>query len=270
MPVRDTLIYSGRRWLGAEVTGHAYHGRFCLFSFAAPGDGRPWSTTQPTMIWRTFAELDLTGTDRALDFVRRHGALDHENRVGTNAEWPAFKAALEGIAQAWDPLDASETSYISKDGERRTIARNTLYELARPDLEDGGLKDVQVIAQDGALVLRPITLRAFLIASASSAFQRGVAMRICQYCGDWFELRRSDAANCSASCVTSAYKQRDLKAAFNKLKAPTSEAATLKTTFVKLKGHPRGERSAPAPSRPDHVSGNVARKRSGRKVSPKK
>src|SRR5262249_38408399 len=160
--------------------------------------------------WRTFAELDLKSTDQALDFIRRHGALDHEERAGTNAEWPAFKAALEGIAQCWDPLDASGTSYISKDPERQTIARHTLNEQARPDLD--GLKDVEVIAHGGALVLRPKTLRTFMVASASSALRRGVAMRICQFCGDWFELRRSDAAYCSASCVTSAYKRRDLKA----------------------------------------------------------
>ena len=66
MAAPDVLIYSGRRWLAVQETGHAFHGRFCRFSFEAPGDGRPWSTTQPSMIWRTFSELDLTSTAQAM------------------------------------------------------------------------------------------------------------------------------------------------------------------------------------------------------------
>jgi hypothetical protein len=262
MATRDTLIFSGRRRSGVQEAGHAYHGRFCQFTFTVPGDGRQWVTHAPMAFWRNFAELDLTSTKQALDFIARHGDpfgdLDRESRTGTNDRWPALKTALADIAQAWDPLD-NDTSHISEDPHRRTLAQHALYELARPD--KAGLGDIEVIAQGDALVLRAKTLQAFMIASASSALRRGIAMRICQYCGDWFELRRSDATFCSASCVAAGHKFHKLKAAFDKLKGPVPKAPTLKTMFDPLKGHSRGKRAQADPSRPDHISRHLARKR---------
>jgi hypothetical protein len=54
-------------------------------------------------------------------------------------------------------------------------AREALYELARPDKT--GLADIELVANEDRLVPRAGTLRAFMIASAASALERGITMR---------------------------------------------------------------------------------------------
>jgi hypothetical protein len=173
---------------------------------------------------------------------------------------------LAGIAQAWtDPNDPDSVSYISDDRARLTAAQDALYELARPDRN--GLPDIEWIAQGRRLVPRARTLRAYMIASAAIALERGSPMGRCRYCDDWFEQRRTDALYCSGSCQAAGYK---LKTALDRLKGPAPEAPTLKTIFDPLKGSSHGKRASTHSPRPNHLPRRVARKRSGRKISPKK
>jgi len=72
-----------------------------------------------------------------------------------------------------------------------------------------------------------------MVASAASALRRGVAMKKCAYCADWFELRRTDAFYCSGSCQAADYKQRTM----------VPGATVLEIASRKRKGRPHGERS---------------------------
>jgi hypothetical protein len=232
------------------------------FAFAAGGDGQAWHTEQPLAFWRSFAEIDFAytaeATEKALRFIARHGDplgdLDSGSPVGTNAHWHALTDALQNIGQTWDPADPSKTSFMSNDPERIAAAQAALYELARPDKQ--GLLGVELIAQGSALVRRARTMRAFMVASAASALERGIAMRICARCGDWFELRRADAVYCSGSCQAADYKKQ---------RAMAPEATALETASYKSKGDLHGKRPQTAPSRSGHVPRRLAGKRSRRK-----
>src|SRR5262249_37082008 len=83
------------------------------------------------------------------------------------------------------------------------------------------------------LVPRAQILRSFMIASAASALRRGIKMRVCRYCNDWFELRRRDAAYCSGSCQAADYKQR----------AIAEGTTVLELARHRKKGRPHGERT---------------------------
>jgi hypothetical protein len=200
--------------------------------------------------WRNFAAIDLTDTSEAVHFIARHGDpfghLDrgptHPNRPPTSSTelWPALMDALNQIADAWeDPSDPNGISFVTDDRDRLEVAQRALYELARPDkggLQDKeGRQDIEWIAQGRGLVPRARTLRAFMIASAASALRRGIAMKKCAYayCGDWFELRRTDAFYCSGSCQAADYKQR----------ATASGATVLEIAGRKRKGRSHGKRT---------------------------
>src|SRR6516165_10647291 len=244
MAARDTLIFTGRRWPGVQSVGGLRSGRsFYLFTFRASGDGQQWDTDRPLMFWRSFIEIDLSHTGEALHFVARHGdpfgQLDQERArlypppFGTNRLWPDLGATFGKIAQAWEPLDPNGISFISDNPERLEVAQRALRELAPPGPHEKGLEDIEWIAQGRGLVPRARTLRAFMIASAASALRRGVAMKKCAYCGDWFELRRTDAFYCSGSCQAADYKQR----------AMAQGTTVLEIASRKRKGRPHGERS---------------------------
>ena|SRR5215831_3856458 len=248
MTTRDTLIFRGRRWPGVQPLKGVTIGRFFYqFAFRASGGGQQWDTDRPMGFWRNFAVIDLTHGGEVLDFIKRHGDpfgyLDREpdrpNQppAGTNAEWPALKAALGKIAQAWDPLDPNEISFISDDRDRLKVAERALQELAPPDPDldpdERGLKDIEWIAQGRRLVHRARTLRAFMIASAASALWRSIAMKKCAYCDDFFELKRADAVYCRGSCQAADYKQR----------AMAQGATVLEIASRKRKGRPHGKRS---------------------------
>jgi hypothetical protein len=244
MAARDALVFSGRKWPAVRATGHAYIGRFCQFAFVASGNGQQWNTDRPLAFWRNFAEIDLTQSEGALRFIARHGDpvgyLDRGERAGTNAPWPALRAALFGIAQAWDALDPNEISSISRAPQRLALAQDALYELARPD--KNGLQDIEWIAQGRSLIPRARTLQAFMIASAASALKRGVAMRICRRCGDWFELGRTDALYCSGSCQAADHKQRaaqDLSSAGSDHESTLRKRADDLRTIRQGRGRPR-------------------------------
>src|SRR5262249_27754661 len=156
------------------------------------------------------AAIDLTDTAEALRFIARHGDplgdLDRGERASTNAPWFAVMDALDRIADAWAPLDRNGISFSSDDRDRLEVAQRALRELAPPD--ENGLQGIEWIAHGRGLVPRAQNLQSFMVASAASALRRGIAMRRCRYCVDWFELRRSDATYCSGSCQAADYKQR--------------------------------------------------------------
>jgi hypothetical protein len=261
MATRDTLIFSGRKWPGVrreiQDVGYVEPQQLWQFAFTASGYGQGWHTSQPLAFWRCFVEIDFPYTAEALrfrealQFIARHGDplghLDNGKLVSTNADWPALQDPLGDIAAAWDQPDAGGVSHISRDLQRLAEAQDALHGLADPDrLTGAGLPDIEWIAQGRGLVPRAKTLQAFMIASAASALERGIAMRRCRKCSDWFELRRSDAVYCSGSCQAAHSKQRAEQESTHGKRAPT-----------------RSPRS-------NHLPRRVARKRPGRKVSPKK
>lgn len=219
MATRDTLIFSGRRWPGVRALRGNNIGRFYQFAFRVSGDGQRWDTDRPMHFWRNFPAIDLTRTDGVLRFIARHGdpfGDRNHQPIGTNAPWwhgavswhGVLRTALGDIAQAWEPLDPNGISFFSDDRDRLQVAVRALHKLAPPD--EGGLPDIELIAQGRDLVKRATTLQAFMIASAASALRHGITMKRCAYahCGDWFELRRADAIYCSGSCQAADYKQR--------------------------------------------------------------
>jgi hypothetical protein len=220
MTVRDTLVFRGRRWLAVETVGRLFPNER-HFSFQVSGNGQRWSTERPLAFWRNFAALNLNDVNDAMIFLTRHGDpfghLDGEPydrdkglflpRGHTfSAKWSALQDELKRIAAAWDEPDSNGVYLISRDPQRLGAAQDALYELAPPDKT--GLPDFEWIAQGRGLVPRARTLRAFMIASAASALQRGIKMRVCACCHEFFELRRSDALYCSGSCQAAHYKQK--------------------------------------------------------------
>ena len=257
MATRDTLVFSGRRWPGVRTTGGStvMLGRWerksaplqpyvIQFAFEASGGGQQWDADRPMGFWRNFAAINLTDTTEGLQFIARHGDpfghLDRDsarpnrpNRppASTNQPWPALIDALDQIADAWDPPDLNNISFISDDRGRLEVAQRALRELAPPD--ERGLPEVEWIAHGRGLVPRAQTLKAFMVASAASALRRGVAMKQCAYCDDWFELKRRDAFYCSGSCQAADYKQRTM----------AQGATVLEIASRKRKGRPHGERT---------------------------
>ena len=248
MTARDTLIFSGRRWPGVRATGNAIvvgltasaQPSVVQLAFVASGDGQQWDADRPMAFWRNFAAIDLTDPAEALRFIARHGDpfgyLDREPArpnlpPAGNHPWPALMDALDRIADAWDPPDPNDISFISDDRGRLEVAQRALRELAPPD--ESGLPEVEWIAHGRGLVPRAQTLRAFMVASAASALRRGVAMKKCAYCADWFELRRTDAFYCSGSCQAADYKQR----------AMAQGTTVLEMASHRKKGRPHGERT---------------------------
>jgi hypothetical protein len=272
MAIRDALIFSGRRWpatirtfgldlklSGTPDTDH--------FSFRVSGNGQRWSTQRPLAFWATFAALDLREPGDAMAFLTMrgdpNGYLDGEpydrsqrtflpGKHTFTAGWLVLQDELKRIAAAWDEPNAAGVHLISRDPERLGAAQDALYELARPD--KAGLSDIEWIAQGTGLVPRARTLRAFMVASAASALRRGIAMRTCQTCGEFFELRRSDAVYCSGSCQAADSKRRAMAA-----------ATISETSSPKPKGSLYGKRAKTDSSRPNRIPRRVARKRPGGK-----
>jgi hypothetical protein len=253
MTARDTLIFSGRRWPGVRATENAIvvqrwvrksapaEPYVLQLAFVASGDGQQWDADRPMAFWRNFAAIDLTDPAEALRFIARHGDpfgyLDRKPAglspppAGTNQPWLALMDALDRIADAWEPPDPNDISFISDDRGRLQVAQRALRELAPPD--ESGLPGVEWIAHGRGLVPRAQTLRAFMVASAASALRRGVAMKKCAYCADWFELRRTDAFYCSGSCQAADYKQR----------AMAQGTRVFEMASHRKKGRPHGKRT---------------------------
>jgi hypothetical protein len=219
MTIGDTLIFSGVRWQTVRVVGIERMKPFrsmvvpeepararVVFTLAISGHGRPWSATEPQGFWRSFAEIDLIKGDEAavVAFVRRFG--DPAGRLGPGtqtdtASWIPSIAWLGEVAKAWEPPDADGLSSPTKDLARLRRGNRALQDV----LLSRSAQEIDVTLHPAGrpgLVMRPVTLRAFMHASASSALNRGVPLRRCGYCQTWFEARRRDARFCSPSCRT--------------------------------------------------------------------
>jgi hypothetical protein len=185
---------------------------------------------------------------------------DHEGRdlflprgTSTTAKWPELQDSLRRIAAAWEAPDESGVSRVTRDPRRLREAQDALAELAPAET---GLPDLLWVAQGRRLVAKARTLRAFMIASAASALERGIAMRTCAKCFDWFELRRSDAKFCSGSCQAAASKRR--------------LAAAPALTTPRKKDASNGKRAQKTPERKHDLAGRVVGARLRRKASKKK
>ena len=173
-----------------------------IFSVGVSGAGRYWAATEPEGFWRSFSEIDFVYGDGSdvLRFMQRHGepfgTLDAHRRTTDTIDWVAPVLDLHQVASAWDAPTANGLSYLTKEPGRLRQAREVLQTRLLP--ANTSAFDVVSIGSD--LVKRALNLQAFMTASAASALRRGMPMRQCQHCKDWFEARRRDMRFCSASC----------------------------------------------------------------------
>ena len=220
MAAGDTLIFSGIRWPTARVIDstpmvfrtHPHIEDYrppsrTIFTLAATGRGRRWSSTRPQGFWRDFAELKIDDGEAVTEFIRRRG--DPQGLLDVGAEthtgtWVNLTAVLKTAAQAWEPEDGKGVSRLTTDPQRLRYA-NWFIREKKPFL--GDLEAVPDPEGPG-LALRARSLQAFMTASAASALERRVAMRRCDHCGSWFEAIRKDARFCSGSCRTFHSQQR--------------------------------------------------------------
>lgn len=149
-------------------------------------------------------------------FLKRHGdpagGLDRGTvaaAVGDTFEWGLLIERLRMVAEAWDEPNERGISSMSRDKYRLEIADKALR-LQLSGGVDGEIRnEIDIQYTDRGLTLRPQTLRAFMTISAASARERGISMKKCLYCSDWFELRRSDAVYCSPSCQATDHKRKN-------------------------------------------------------------
>jgi len=219
MAIGETVIFEGRNWPGAYRPMSDGYGAFGL---KASGKGRLWSTDRPLAFWRNFSALDPTDDEAAplvQGFVARHGDPDGEldrraaagkSITGNTLAWPPLILALNSVAAAWDAPDLSGVSRMTSDRDRLAAADKSLRRLlpSDPDGDRDISQEIEIAYAAQGLTLRPQSLRAFMVLSAAYARERGIAMRRCAYCDDWFELRRSDAFYCSGSCQATHHKRR--------------------------------------------------------------
>jgi hypothetical protein len=227
----DTAVaFEGRRWPGARaISTSAFRRLEGLRSqtmFSASGKGQQWSADRPLAFWRNFSALDLSDTvidtradARVIKFLSRYGdptgQLDRWTAagkafVGDAVSWKPLIEALGQVAAAWDEPDALGVSSWGGDTLRAEAADKALRKLLPTDPDAGReiSEEIKVLYTRQGLTLWPQTLRAFMVISAASARERGIDMRRCSYCEDWFELRRSDAVYCSPSCQATDHKRR--------------------------------------------------------------
>jgi hypothetical protein len=268
MATRDVLVFSGRAWPGVKVLAGP-GGRLPLV-YTANGQGRLWDANRARGFWRSFAEIDLadrsTGVVHAARFIRRHGdplgRLDAGSASSTE-QWLPLASALREIAQAWEPADPDGISIFTVDQNRQELAESALRWLAPPD---EGLPEVRLTAQGRRLVPRAATLGGYMAGSAASMLARGVSMRRCEHCADWYEPGRTDARFCCPACQ--AVHSRQAIAAGVWGRAVLNFKITVSSKDLKAwkakKGHSHGERTQANPSRPKRLPRRLARKRSRR------
>src|SRR5262245_47679747 len=215
MLAHQKILFSGMSWPAARVVDRSPIVRefvselpeppkSWVFTLAATGKGRAWSTMHPQAFWRDFAEelLYYDNEARVLAFVRRrgdpYGEINRKGGTADTAKWMALTSYLFQLAQAWDPEDDDGVSRRSNDAARLNPAlafwrQFVLPDYVRADLEpdpDGGAE----------VVLRAKTLGSFMALSAGSALARAIPMRRCQHCTSWLEAPRKDIRFCSGSC----------------------------------------------------------------------
>jgi hypothetical protein len=214
MVAGNKVVYSGTGWPAADIvrSTKAAFGAYlvatgprpptrAVFTLATTGRGRGWEAAKTEGFWRDLGELDFDDQRAVLALVCRRGdpagILSPREQTHTG-HWVDLAALLAIAARAWEPVDASGVSCVTKDRHRLQQAKHfTDDKLALQILKD----DLEVIPDPaGGLALRACTLAAFMVVSAVSALERCVPMRRCAHCTSWFELARADARFCCDSC----------------------------------------------------------------------
>jgi hypothetical protein len=213
---RSELIFSGLRWPGAEAAGRQHltipradgslttHSGFVTIVVFGDVEGRKWAPEPTDATWRSLAELDLDSFPDSAAFVRRrgdpYGALKPGNSHITTSQWIYLAEALRIAAVAWQPADATGTSYPTTDRAKLLEAGRFLQNAGAAPM----LATLAVVPNSSGvgLSLAAPSLAAFLIARAALALARPLPMRRCTECGFWFEVRRIQRQPrfCSASC----------------------------------------------------------------------
>ena len=230
MAIRETIFFEGRRW-PAVVVAHTPGSPNSWVIFTATGKARAWSTDRPLGFWRNFSAIEVPDpkvqgtvvnpdTEQPFElFVARHGdptgqldrrAAASQPVISNTFSWGPLVAALRQVAVAWDAPDDLGVSAITKDRDRLAAADKALGWLlpADPDGDHEIAREIKLQYTAQGITLVPQTLRAFMVISAASARERGIDMRRCAYCADWFELHCDGATYCSPSCQASHQKQR--------------------------------------------------------------
>jgi hypothetical protein len=221
---RSELIFSGLRWPGAYAAGSRHQiipradgsldaeSRFVNIT-GAVGKGRRWTPEPIDATWRSLAELDLDSFPDSAHFVRRrgdpYGVLKPDNFISTT-QWIYLAEALRLAAAAWQPPDATGTSYPTKDRAKLVEAGRFLQHAGAAPL----LATLTVVPNSSGvgLSLSAPTLAAFLIARAALALANPLPMRRCAECGFWFEMRRmSQPRFCSSSCRALNHQNREIQ-----------------------------------------------------------
>jgi hypothetical protein len=211
------LFDEGRRYPAACVTGRQHilvvsDGRgiesdpraFCAYTL---GDTAvPWGATASTGAWRTFAELPLGDPAQVTAFLQRWGDPTDDNQRDpayqpTTATWSNLQNVLHTAATGWDPPQADGVCEFTRDAERARFAQY-IGAFGSPMLLDNL---VAAVLPDGALGYRARTTRAYLTGTAILAVQNRVAMRCCDRCSGWYEVRRRGGRFCSATCRATAH-----------------------------------------------------------------
>jgi hypothetical protein len=167
--------------------------------------GRHWATTEPQGFWRSFAALNFIDGDGSdvLRFTQRHGDLNNilgPKRPVDTSDWVAPAINFAAVAAAWEPAGSDDggVSYLTTNEERLRVADATLRTVLLP----AAARACDHIPDPVSLGLttRALNMAAYMAVSAASALRRGVQMRRCRTCSDWYEPRRDDQQHCSASC----------------------------------------------------------------------
>ena len=226
MATDSAVIFEGRRWPAVRVIRSPWRDPDSRIAFTVSGKGQQWIAERPAAFWRSFSALDLPSAvrdpaaqARVVWFLSRHGDPDGqldrrvaagEGIVSSTYSWGSLIEAFRQVAAAWGEPNELGVSSMSDNKDRLAAADKALRKLlpADPDGDREISKEIEVLYAAQGLTLRPQTLRAFMAISAASARERGISMRECMNCRDWFELRRSDAIFCSPSCQAADHKRR--------------------------------------------------------------
>ncbi|GLR90949.1 hypothetical protein GCM10007857_76650 [Bradyrhizobium iriomotense] len=178
-------------------------GRCSSHTMRACGKGKPWSTTQPLGFWRDFVDLDLDDAEAVIALIKRRGDplghIDGKNGETESGLWFGLCGHLRNMAEGWEAEDANRVSHLTDDPGRLNHVTQWWRHFALPHYANE--ISLTVDPQGSTLpALLPKTLGAYMILSAGSAFARRSPMRRCDHCHSWFELKRSDARFCTASC----------------------------------------------------------------------
>jgi hypothetical protein len=222
MAIGNTLVFDGTAWPAARIVSssamvfktypqdvdHKPPSR-TIFTLAASGHGRRWSATRPQGFWRNFIELDPGDAEAVTAFVRRRGdpaGLLDANTETHSGRWYMLQSVLFAAAHAWEPEDAAGISRLTADAGLLRYANSF---VGTPDYSF--VRDLEPVRDPAGpgFAFRARTLEAFMVASAASALERGIAFRRCDHCRSWFEFNRKDARFCSGSCRSFHSQQKE-------------------------------------------------------------